>query len=226
MSPANFEPADPLAQQFEVLKWRVLGALNGKGATPISVAFTSCAPSEGVTTVAANFSGALGGEGERKVLLVSAHLQDDKRPSTIKIKGSENDPVSSHGQEETGRRALAVPIWQDFRPYKNVDILQVCPTAEPSGRVRGMAKFTESLNQAKGRYDFLVLDCPPLDSPAGYEILTSCADAVILVIEAGKLRREVIQRTILQLEDMGQSILGVVLNKRKYPIPNVIYKML
>ena len=56
--------------------------------------------------------------------------------------------------------------------------------------------------------------------------MASKADAGVLVVEAERIRREVIQRSIGTLEDLGANILGVVLNKRRYPIPGFIYRML
>jgi len=56
--------------------------------------------------------------------------------------------------------------------------------------------------------------------------VTAKADGVILVVEAERLRREVVQRSMAILEDTGANVLGVVLNKRKYPIPGMFYKYL
>jgi Mrp family chromosome partitioning ATPase len=49
-------------------------------------------------------------------------------------------------------------------------------------------------------------------------------DAVILVIEAEKTRWEVARKAKEELEKAGATILGAVLNKRKYYIPRSIYR--
>jgi len=49
---------------------------------------------------------------------------------------------------------------------------------------------------------------------------------VVLVIESGKTRRQVALRAKKELEEAGGMLLGVILNKRKYYIPNWIYKRL
>jgi glycerophosphoryl diester phosphodiesterase len=54
----------------------------------------------------------------------------------------------------------------------------------------------------------------------------STSDGVVMVIESGKLRRQVAIRAKQELQDAGARILGVVLNKRKYHIPNWLYKRL
>jgi Mrp family chromosome partitioning ATPase len=49
---------------------------------------------------------------------------------------------------------------------------------------------------------------------------------VILVVESGKTRRQVALTAKRKLEGAGGKILGVVLNKRRYYIPEFVYKRL
>jgi Mrp family chromosome partitioning ATPase len=51
-------------------------------------------------------------------------------------------------------------------------------------------------------------------------------DAVVLVVKHGGTRREVVKRAKETIERSGGKILGVVLNKRKFPIPEFLYKRL
>jgi Mrp family chromosome partitioning ATPase len=51
-------------------------------------------------------------------------------------------------------------------------------------------------------------------------------DGVLLVLEAGKTRRHVAIRAKKELEEAGGKLLGVVLNKRRYHIPERVYKRL
>jgi Mrp family chromosome partitioning ATPase len=51
-------------------------------------------------------------------------------------------------------------------------------------------------------------------------------DGVILVITYDKTRRQVAVRAKKDLEDAGANILGVVINRRKYYIPDWIYRRL
>jgi len=45
-------------------------------------------------------------------------------------------------------------------------------------------------------------------------------------VEAGKVREHSIKNQIREIERDKGTILGVVLNKRRYPIPDFIYKRL
>ena len=59
-----------------------------------------------------------------------------------------------------------------------------------------------------------------------HRVLCTKVDGVVLVIEAGKTREQVAVRAKKELEEAGGKVLGVVLNKRKYHIPEWIYKRL
>jgi Mrp family chromosome partitioning ATPase len=78
----------------------------------------------------------------------------------------------------------------------------------------------------RDKFDYVILDAPPV--PAFPECLVLCAkvDGVVLVVESGKTRRQVALRARKQVEEVGGKVLGVVLNKRKYYIPEWIYRRL
>ena len=70
----------------------------------------------------------------------------------------------------------------------------------------------------------VVVDAPPiLHSPEILEI-ASLGDAVVLVLGAGKTRREVVQRAILSLERAQLRIYGIALNFRVEHIPSFFYR--
>ena len=51
-------------------------------------------------------------------------------------------------------------------------------------------------------------------------------DGVILVVESGRTRRPTAIKAKKELEQAGAKIIGVILNRRKYYIPEWIYKRL
>jgi Mrp family chromosome partitioning ATPase len=75
-------------------------------------------------------------------------------------------------------------------------------------------------------HDFIVLDGPPIYGSAECRILCNRVDGVVLVIEAGKTRRHAAASAKDQVEKAGGRLLGVVINRRRYYIPEFIYKRL
>jgi Mrp family chromosome partitioning ATPase len=72
----------------------------------------------------------------------------------------------------------------------------------------------------------VLLDAAPIGNYPDPQIICPKVDGVIMVITAGKTRRQVAQRVKKEIEDAGGRILGVVINRRKYYIPAWIYKRL
>jgi len=226
MKSYELKPAKGLSEQFEVLKARVLSSLNGKASGPVVLAFTSCRAGEGVSCVAANFAATLSEDGDRNVLLADADL---RRPSLHKLFPREallgDDASDSNSKDDY--KALPTAAWRVLKANDHLDVL-ILNTERLTNpqKVFGSGAFTEFLKEARKKYDFVILDCPPVHGSNGSTVIPARADAAVLVIEAERLRREVIQRSITLLEDTGTNILGVVLNKRRYPIPGFIYRML
>ena len=87
-------------------------------------------------------------------------------------------------------------------------------------------RLSDLLIYARSNYDTVYLDIPSLlRFPEGI-LLSRLCDAVILVIEARQTRVEVIQDTRRLLERSGVKIMGGILNKRKFYIPNWLYNKL
>jgi len=83
--------------------------------------------------------------------------------------------------------------------------------------------FWESLRQ---QFDMILIDSPPFEtSPDGIAI-SRRVDGVVLVLEAEKTRWPVAERMKEQILLNGGNILGIVFNKRRYHIPEFVYKWL
>ncbi len=79
------------------------------------------------------------------------------------------------------------------------------------------------LQELRKQYDLILVDTPsPQTCPEGL-LLSRHVDGVVLVVEAGKTRWQVVERMRDRIVRQGGAILGVVLNRRRFAIPQVIY---
>jgi Mrp family chromosome partitioning ATPase len=51
-------------------------------------------------------------------------------------------------------------------------------------------------------------------------------DGVVLVVHCGRTKRETVERSIKQVQQFRGKVLGVVLNRKRYYIPDFIYRRL
>jgi Mrp family chromosome partitioning ATPase len=80
---------------------------------------------------------------------------------------------------------------------------------------------------AELRKDFYVLiDAPPLNGYAEAALLGRLADGIVLIVAANDTRREPARKARQLLEESGVPVLGAVLNKRIFPVPEPLYKRL
>jgi Mrp family chromosome partitioning ATPase len=75
-------------------------------------------------------------------------------------------------------------------------------------------------------YDCVLLDCGSIGASAGLTRLGRLSDGVIVVAEAGRISKKHIDRATQVIAQAGGTLLGVVLNKRRYPIPSWLYNKL
>lgn len=100
--------------------------------------------------------------------------------------------------------------------------------AAPGGvsRILSAPACTEVFDRLRSMYDAVVFDAPPYAASGDGLLIGSRTDGVILVVEAGKTRWQVAQSVRNRIASQGGTLLGIVLNKRKYYIPRKIYSRL
>ena len=76
------------------------------------------------------------------------------------------------------------------------------------------------------RYDCVLLDCGALETSVDLLRLAPATDGVVLVVEAGRTRKEQLDRAMHVIREAQGKLIGFVLNKRQYPIPAWLYSHL
>ncbi|HYD65701.1 hypothetical protein [Azospirillum sp.] len=114
-----------------------------------------------------------------------------------------------HGHWVDGLR-LAVSECRDLDPPPGLDL-------------RGQAAFWDQL---RAGFDMVVVDAPASSGVFDGILLAGHMDGVVLVVEAEETRAPVAAHLRDELEEAGATILGVVLNKRRFHIPKFLYRWL
>ena len=71
-----------------------------------------------------------------------------------------------------------------------------------------------------------MIDSPPLSTYSDGIVLGQLSDGVVMVLEANSTRREAALRVAEGLRARQIKVLGAVLNKRTFPIPEGLYHRL
>ncbi len=94
------------------------------------------------------------------------------------------------------------------------------------GALLAAPEINQLMQEVRSRYDLVIIDAPPFAETSNALLLSSIADGVVLIVEAGKTRWQAIRHDINRITAHGAEVLGVILNRRRYYIPEFIYRRL
>lgn len=217
-------PCDGIKRQMELLKLRVLTMAQRRyGDKPISIMFTSCHPGSGVSTIATNFAMSLSQDNESNVLMVDCNL---KKQGFSRVLTPQKHPRKTERGGGNGEEVLAVGDRRIAKVHSNLDMIVNLAKGDAHEPPIPMGEHNRFLQAAKMRYNYVVIDSPALSEANYSNMLAANVDVLVMVVEVERVRRHALKHVIEQMEDLDINLCGVVLNKRRYPIPNFIYKML
>ncbi len=93
-----------------------------------------------------------------------------------------------------------------------------------SSRATKLERGINNLQTLRFAFDFVLLDCSSLQTSGDAALIAPSADGVVLVVEANRVRREQVKNSLKTIERANGNVIGCVMNKRRYPVPNWIYK--
>ncbi len=205
-------------EAYSVLKNRLQG--NGSDSPARSLVITACAHGDGTSTVATGLARALAQEKSTKVLLVDANLR-------FPVLGIASDLAKKKGLTDwvLGELELKEVLRSTLMP--NLSLMTAgTPTRQSPSDILACKAFKEKASLLHKRFDYVVWDSPPVNTFADASILSCLTDGVIMVVRSESTRWQVAQNAKKRLEQTKSNILGVVLNRRRYVIPKLIYERL
>ena len=197
--------SDPSVDPASVEQYRRLATtlhqVHAERGTKVLVV-SSALPREGKTLTSANLALTLSESFQRRVLLIDADL---RCPSIHDVFQTENSAGLSDGL-----RSAAAPL-----PVIAVsDRLMVLPAggcdSDPTAALSS-DRMRALLAESAERFDWVILDSPPVGVVADATLLATMADGVILVIGAGSTAYHAVSHAIDQLG--RERIIGTVLNR-------------
>lgn len=88
------------------------------------------------------------------------------------------------------------------------------------------SQFNDFLIFAKQHYHYILLDSSSILKHPETRSLARVVDGVVLIAQSEKSRLPVLERAKKEIELSGGNLLGVLLNKKIYHIPNILYRWL
>ena len=193
-----------------------------------TVVVSSAGAGEGKSTTASNLAVTFAQAGRRTVLLDA----DIRRPRAHDVFGMNAAPGIAQVLDTGYDDPDALRAWLDGSFESSVDNLYVVPTGAvaaesrfdvPEGDARvvvtnpsellGSPEFRALLDTLLDVVDVVIVDTPPVLAATDAVLLSTQADATLLVVCAGKTKTGDVEQALSHLADVGARVVGAVLNR-------------
>jgi non-specific protein-tyrosine kinase len=192
------------AEAYRVLRTNLQFASVGHPVRVLQI--TSPGPTEGKSTSAANLAVALAQAG-RRVIAVDGDLH---RPRLHRIFKLPNNIGLTTGllQEMPDLELLLQPS-----SVPGLRVLTSGPLPPNPAELLGSEQAKGLLKLLAAQSDIVIVDSPPVLILSDAAVVASQVDGVLLVVEAGKTRRQAAHRAVEALRGVNARLLGLVLNR-------------
>jgi Mrp family chromosome partitioning ATPase len=109
---------------------------------------------------------------------------------------------------------------------RNLWLVSCGSAGEASTNLLHSEQMKRRFGELRKEFDYVLIDAPPLNTYSEGFALGQLADGLVLVLEANATRRETATKVTERLNATEVKILGAVLNKRTFPIPDSLYRRL
>ena len=145
----------------------------------------------------------------KKVLLVDC---DMRRPTMAEKLGIEKKPgLSSYLTGQCELFDLIKPCGMEGEETA-FDVIVAGQNPPNPIELLSSARMDTALNALRGRYDYIILDLPPIGEVSDAMAVAGKTDGILLVVRQELCNRLVLQDTVQQFEFVNAKILGVVFN--------------
>lgn len=211
--PVDLKLSHHVSKEYLSLRQNLISSATAKKIR--TILFCSSAKGEGNSTVLSNFAITLASIGNN-VLLVDANLRDPSLHDLFKL--DKKDGLTELLLEEK--------TLDDVIKQTELEHLSVITSGVSHTNPFTSQSLNSFIEKAELFFDWILFDCPPIHSCNDSRTLAGKMDGVVMVTQAESTRWEVAQSAKEIIENEKIKVLGVVLNRRKWHIPDWVYKRL
>lgn len=203
----------------EVVKLVHRAFLLNRENSPRVVVFAGVDQGDGCSSICACAAEALAAQGAGSTCVVDAnfrtpalhHFWDIENRTGLADALKDTGPISSFTQQVPGRT-----LW--VLTSGNVDT--------ESHTLLNDERMRQRIAELRKDFDNVLIDAPPANLYSDVLTLGRLSDGVVLVLQSAATRREAARKAKDGFADANVPLLGAVLNKRTYPIPQALYEKL
>lgn len=169
-----------LRSNIDMMNSRLQSVKDGHG---VVLALTSAIPSSGKTFVSVNLAKVYTLK-KKRVLVIDADLRKGTLSKSLHV----NNPGLSGFL--SGECSLSEAIVKDVNGIENLDLLASGPIPPDPSELIDSPDFEKMINDLHGRYDLVVIDCPPSEAVTDATVISKSVDRTLYVVRRGNLKKD------------------------------------
>jgi succinoglycan biosynthesis transport protein ExoP len=200
----SHDPFSPVLEGYRQIRTNIQFAAVDEPAKSILV--TSPNPGEGKSLTAANL-GVVMAQAGLKTIIVDSDLRIPVLHKIFQVPNLDGlTDLLRSSQPEVGDYLKDTGI-------ENLQVITSGPLPPNSSEMLGSQRMIALIERLEDKADIVIFDSPPILAVTDAAVLSQRVDGVMLVIQAGRTRRDATRQAVNRVRQLGAKVLGVVLNR-------------
>ena len=215
---------DAAREGFQQLAERIRGSWRSEnllvfGLSTKVLLVVSAVHGEGTSTVARNLAARLADGGSSSVVLVDANFRTPSQHLALGV-------PRPGGLADVIRGSLSLDGALHMGSRSTPSFLSSGSEVAAPAALLATREAQKAFRELGSRFTWVIVDGPPVTACSEAAILARLANAALLVVKAEATRHQVAQQAAHTLESCGTRMVGAVLNRRHYHLPEWVYTRL
>lgn len=209
-------PRSPIAESYRSLRTAVL--FSNVDQTARTIVVTSAGPQEGKSFTSANLAIVLA-QSSHRVLLIDADLRRPtqqilfNRPSSYGLTNLLLDMPPTFDSSRLGDMYSQLSRAVLTTTIPGLFLMTTGELPPNPAELVGSNRMKTLIKALATRFDFILIDTPPVLAVTDAVVLSTRVDSVLMVTRAGSTRHSQLKLAALRLQEVNANISGVVLNR-------------
>ena len=192
-------------ESFRVLRTNVEFMCNSAEGKHTVIALTSFNPGSGKSFISVNLGMSLSLKG-KKVLVIDGDMRHGSTSAYV------DSPKKGLSNYLSGSEGDVIPYIVAVAGCESMSILPVGSIPPNPTELLESRRFVEMLDRLKTQFDYIIIDCPPIEVVADAQIIDRYADRTFFVVRAGLLERSMLPEFDRLYDEKKYTNMAFILN--------------
>jgi len=200
---AHHQPKSSISEAYRGIRTSLYFSTRDQAQRHKVIQLTSPLPGDGKTTLSANLAVTIAQSG-KSVLFLEADLRRPRAARLFGVTAETGLTAALNGEREIDECIHDTEI-------ANLSLLPVETRPFNPSELLGSSTFREMLDVLREKFDFVLIDSPPVLPVTDASIIATIVDGVVVLLSARKDMRSAAITTVEKLRAVGAPLLGIIM---------------